>query len=64
MFANPAEVTNPLHLRHDLMVEMARLEMAMESANSRNSGDSSIVQNMQKMHERIAAALQKLPLGF
>ena len=58
---NNATATNPLFLRHDLMIELGRLEMAMEDACSRQgANDSNMLESLQTKHARIAAALSKL----
>jgi hypothetical protein len=55
---------NPLFLRHDLMIELGRLEMAMEDACSRQgANDPSAIESLQTKHARIAAALSRLPQG-
>ncbi len=58
---NNVTVTNPVFLRHDLMIELGRLEMAMEDACSRQgANDSDMLESLQSKHARIAAALTKL----
>lgn len=57
-------ISSVQHLRHDLMIELGRLEMAMEDAN-RNASDveqKSTIENLQHKYERVSAALSKLPL--
>jgi hypothetical protein len=52
---------NPLFLRHDLMIELGRLEMAMEDACGRQgANDNSMIETLQTKHARVAAALSKL----
>jgi len=52
---------NPLFLRHDLMIELGRLEMAMEDACGRQgANDNSMIETLQTKHARVAAALTKL----
>ena len=58
---NNATGTNPLFLRHDLMIELGRLEMAMEDACGRQgANDNSMIETLQTKHARVAAALSKL----
>ncbi len=48
-------------MRHDLMVELGRLEMAMEEACSRRGiNDEDALESLQAKRDRIAAALSKL----
>lgn len=63
MFDNTAvNVMNPMFLRHDLMIELGRLEMAMEDACSRHgANDSNAMESLQTKHARIADALNRLP---
>ncbi len=56
---------NPLYLRHDLMIELGRLEMAMEDVCSRQgANDPSSLATLQNKHARVADALNKLPVAF
>jgi len=58
---NSNNTINPLFLRHDLMIELGRLEMAMEDACSRQgANDGSMIETLQTKHARVAAALNKL----
>ena len=65
MLANAASLTlNPLFLRHDLMIELGRLEMAIDdvrltqpAANDR----SALVNELESKCARINEALSKLP---
>lgn len=53
--------TNQIFMRHDLMVELGRLEMAMEEACSRRGiNDEDALESLQAKRDRIAAALSKL----
>ena len=54
-----ATISSVEHLRHDLMIELGRLEMAMEDAGR---GSDSEMTTLQNKHERVSAALRKLPL--
>jgi len=54
-----ATISSVEHLRHDLMIELGRLEMAMEDASR---GPDSEMTTLQNKHERVSAALSKLPL--
>jgi hypothetical protein len=53
--------TDPVFLRHDLMVELGRLEMAMEDACSRRGTDEEgVLESLKVKHARIAAVLSRL----
>jgi hypothetical protein len=57
-----AAMINPVFLRHDLMVEADRLEMALEDARERKSAnDQVLLESLQTKHARIVAALSRLP---
>ncbi|MGH8121150.1 MAG: hypothetical protein ACREPT_00075 [Rudaea sp.] len=49
---------NQIFMRHDLMVELGRLEMAMEEAGSTDTDN--VLESLQAKRDRIAAALSKL----
>ncbi|TLY52033.1 MAG: hypothetical protein E6K53_05555 [Gammaproteobacteria bacterium] len=51
--------SNTTFLRHDLMIELFRLEMAMEDSNRQGANDDSI-DTLQSKHARVADALSKL----
>lgn len=51
---------NPLFLRHDLMIELGRLEMAMDDMRTDTGADQTIVQ-LENRRARINEALSKLP---
>ena len=52
---------NPLFLRHDLMIEMGRLEMAIETVRSQESAnDSRAVSPLQQRLARDNEALSRL----
>jgi hypothetical protein len=56
-------ISSVQHLRHDLMIELGRLEMAMEDANERHDPDQqSMIDYLQNKYARVTAALSKLPL--
>ncbi len=56
-------ISSVQHLRHDLMIELGRLEMAMEDANQRHDPEQQgMIENLQSKHARVSAALNKLPL--
>lgn len=50
---------NPLFLRHDLMIELGRLEMAIDSARTQAANDT--VVQLESRCARINEALSKLP---
>lgn len=51
---------NPLFLRHDLMIELGRLEMAIDSARSQAAVNEGVDQ-LETRCARINEALSKLP---
>ena len=51
---------NPLFLRHDLLIEMGRLEMAIENARTQPSANDHGVAPLQQKLERINEALNRL----
>jgi len=51
---------NPLFLRHDLMIELGRLEMAMDSARTEPQRDDAIGQ-LETRFAKINEALSRLP---
>lgn len=51
---------NPLFLRHDLMIELGRLEMAIDSARSQEAANETVGQLVSRC-ARINEALSKLP---
>lgn len=54
---------NPLFLRHDLMIELGRLEMAMEDMRDPNTIDQTRQQinQLETRRARINEALSRLP---
>lgn len=54
---------NPLFLRHDLMIELGRLEMAMQDMRDTSTLDlaSSQIQQLETRRARINEALSRLP---
>jgi len=59
MIAETAATTNTTFLRHDLMIELFRLEMAMEDSQRQGANDDSF-DTLQSKHARVADALSKL----
>jgi len=59
MIAETATTANTTFLRHDLMIELFRLEMAMEDSQRQGANDDSI-DTLQSKHARVADALTKL----
>lgn len=51
---------NPLFLRHDLMIELGRLEMAIDSARTQAAANDTVVQ-LESRCARINEALSQLP---
>jgi len=51
---------NPLFLRHDLMIELGRLEMAIDSARSREPANDAVNQ-LESRCAKINEALSQLP---
>lgn len=52
---------NPLFLRHDLMIELGRLEMAIDQARERDAAANDTVDQLETRCARINEALAKLP---
>jgi hypothetical protein len=53
---------NPLFLRHDLMIELGRLEMAIDDVRSRQpAANDQMVREIESKCARINEALSKLP---
>jgi hypothetical protein len=51
---------NPLFLRHDLMIELGRLEMAIDQARTQPAANDTVGQ-LESRCARISEALSKLP---
>ena len=57
-----AEISSVQHLRHDLMIELGRLEMAMDDAQQQTDADQQqALETLQTKYDRVSAALDKLP---
>lgn len=58
-----ADVHSVQYLRHDLMIELGRLEMAMEDAHLRpaDAERQTAIETLQAKHARVSAALNRLP---
>lgn len=54
---------NPLFLRHDLMIELGRLEMAMQDMRGTSAAEqaASQLQQLESRRARINEALSRLP---
>lgn len=52
---------NPLFLRHDLMIELGRLEMAIDSARTAEPAANDTLGQLETRCARINEALSKLP---
>ncbi|TAH41972.1 MAG: hypothetical protein EYC71_11555 [Gammaproteobacteria bacterium] len=54
---------NPLFLRHDLMIELGRLEMAMQDIRDTSALDPATaqIQQLETRRARINEALSRLP---
>lgn len=52
---------NPLFVRHDLMIEMARLEMEIEDVGEREPESQSNVVSLKKRLEKVAHVLSRIP---
>ena len=50
---------NPLFLRHDLMIELGRLEMAIDAARTRPTDEA--VDRLESRCAQISEALNRLP---
>ena len=53
-------ILNPLFLRHDLMIELGRLEMAIDSARAHESANDAVHQ-LETRCAKINEALSQLP---
>lgn len=53
-------ITSVQHLRHDLMIELGRLEMALEDAGL-SANQQAAIETLQTKHARVSAALDNLP---
>jgi hypothetical protein len=53
-------ILNPLFLRHDLMIELGRLEMAIDSARAQAAANETVCQ-LESRCAKINEALSKLP---
>ena len=54
---------NPLFVRHDLMIEMARLEMEIEDVREHQAeqADNSNIVSLKKRLEKVAHVLSRIP---
>ncbi len=61
---NQTSISSVQYLRHDLMIELGRLEMAMENVNhdAVDAEQQTAIETLQNKHARVSAALSKLPL--
>jgi len=59
-----ASISSVQYLRHDLMIELGRLEMVMEDYDQyATDNDRQItIENLQNKYTHVSAALNKLPL--
>ena len=53
--------TNVEFLRHDLMIELSRTEMAIENLASRPAANQELAQTLAQRMAKISEALAKLP---
>ncbi len=51
---------NPIFMRHDLMIELGRLEMAIESARTQETART-MVERLESHCVKISEALSRLP---
>lgn len=51
---------NPLFLRHDLMIELGRLEMAIDSVRLQEAANDTLGR-LESRHAKINEALSRLP---
>ena len=63
MLSTAAMSLNPLFLRHDLMIELGRLEMAMQDMRGSSVQEQATVQleQLESRRARINEALSRLP---
>jgi len=55
-----ALTVNPLFLRHDLMIELGRLEMAIEDVRSHSANEQQELSPLQTKLARVTEALNRL----
>jgi len=55
-----ALTVNPLFLRHDLMIELGRLEMAIEDVRSHSANEQQELNPLQTKLARVTEALHRL----
>jgi len=61
MLATAAALTvNPLFLRHDLMIELGRLEMAIEDVRTHSANDQNDLPPLEAKLARVTEALSRL----
>jgi len=61
MLATAAALTvNPLFLRHDLMIELGRLEMAIEDVRTHSANDQNDLSPLEAKLARVTEALSRL----
>lgn len=62
MFGNEESVNESLALHHDLLIEMGRVELAMETISLQSSEDDSLrKQRLESRMAKLQAALRRLP---
>lgn len=54
------QFNNPLFLRHDLMIELGRLEMAIDGVRAQGTANDTL-DRLESRHAKINEALNKLP---
>ena len=57
-----ALTVNPLFLRHDLMIELGRLEMAIEDVRSHSANEQQELNPLQTKLARVTEALNRLSI--
>jgi len=62
--AAAALTLNPLFLRHDLMIELGRLEMALQDVRTTVSANDQepVVNQLETRRARVSEALSRLPV--
>jgi hypothetical protein len=61
MLATAVALTvNPLFLRHDLMIELGRLEMAIEDVRTHSANDQNDLPPLEAKLARVTEALSRL----
>lgn len=62
MFGNEERINDSMALHHDLLIEMGRVELAMETLSLQSGADDSLrKQRLESRMAKLQAALHRLP---